>query len=54
MEAHKREASLRVSGSLEKEGQLFWLYGANDVSIVFNSDALASNGPDQSDESLFE
>lgn len=36
MEAHRLEASLRVSGRLEKEGKLFWLYNANDLSIIQN------------------
>jgi len=36
MDAHRREASLRVSGRLEREGRLYWLYDARDVSIVEN------------------
>jgi len=34
MEAHRREASLRVQGRLEKENNLWWLYDAFDVEIV--------------------
>ena len=34
MEAHRLEASVRVSGRLEKEGNLYWLYDAHNFSIV--------------------
>lgn len=34
LEAHRREEPLHVSGRLEKEGQLFWLYSPTDVAIV--------------------
>lgn len=34
MEAHRLEANLRISGSLEKEGRLYWLYHPRDLSIV--------------------
>jgi hypothetical protein len=27
---------LRVSGRLEKDGKLYWLYNARDVSVVEN------------------
>lgn len=36
VDAHRTEASLRVSGRLEKEGKLYWLYDAHDVSVVDN------------------
>jgi hypothetical protein len=48
LEAHRQEASLRVSGSLEREGRLYWLYGANNVSVVPNETdrrATASGTP---------
>jgi len=34
MEAHRRRVSLRVSGRLEREGNLYWLYSASNVAIV--------------------
>jgi hypothetical protein len=34
MEAHRREASLRVRGRLEKENNRWWLYNATDLEIV--------------------
>lgn len=36
MEAHHREASLQVTGTLEKDGRLYWLYNARDIAIVEN------------------
>jgi hypothetical protein len=37
MEAHREEASLRVSGSLDREGNVYWLYNPSAVSIVERS-----------------
>jgi hypothetical protein len=34
MEAHRREASLQVTGRLEKENNRWWLYNAMDLEIV--------------------
>lgn len=34
MEAHREEAALRVTGRLEKEGNQYWLYNAEDVTVV--------------------
>ena len=34
MEAHRHEKSLRVTGRLERENKLWWLYNAGDVGIV--------------------
>jgi hypothetical protein len=42
IEAHHHEASLKVSGSLEREGKLYWLYNASDISIVDNSETYES------------
>ena len=61
MDAHRREASLRVSGRLEKEGNLYWLYNVRNVSLVENERSGPSEVPisaptlfelheDQSDE----
>jgi hypothetical protein len=41
MEAHRREASLKVTGRLEKDGQLYWLHNASDLSLVDNDDTLS-------------
>ncbi len=40
LEAHRREAALRLSGSLQREGNLYWLYNARDVEIVDEADSL--------------
>ena len=34
MEAHRQEASLRLSGILEKEGRMFWVYNPTNLQIV--------------------
>jgi hypothetical protein len=34
MEAHQEEAALSVSGRLEKEGNQYWLYDADAVTVV--------------------
>jgi hypothetical protein len=38
MEAHQLEANLTVSGRLEREGNLYWLYDAREVALVSQSD----------------
>ena len=53
MDAHKRGASLRVSGRLEREGRLYWLYNARDIAVVENE--FSSFGrPSVSAPTLFE
>lgn len=42
MEAHRSEASLRVSGRLEKDGKLYWLHHARDVSVVESEPSIAT------------
>jgi hypothetical protein len=39
IEAHHEEASLRVRGILERDGNLYWLNHASDVSIVESAEA---------------
>jgi len=46
IEAHHREASLRVSGRLEREGNLYWLYNAEDVSVVENEEFTTASDHD--------
>jgi hypothetical protein len=56
MEAHRLEASLRVRGTLEKEGNLYWVYDPHDVEIVPNDEseaaARAVNDPNDGQEYL--
>lgn len=40
MEAHRQEASLRIRGTLEKEGRLFWLYNPSSLEIVENEESV--------------
>ena len=54
MEAHRREASLQVSGRLEKEGKLYWLYEPTNVSIVEGSESELPLREDTSHPTLFE
>jgi hypothetical protein len=42
MDAHRREASLRVAGRLEKENNRWWLYNPTHVEIVERLDIAAS------------
>lgn len=42
MEAHRHEQSLRVTGRLERENNLWWLYNATDLDIV---EPMRSTGP---------
>ncbi len=53
MDAHRREASLRVSGLLEKEGNLYWLDNPRDVAVVEN-ELSAFRRPPISTPTLFE
>lgn len=34
MQAHRQESGFKVSGRLERDGNLYWLYDARDVSLV--------------------
>ncbi|MEJ7634431.1 hypothetical protein [Aeromicrobium sp.] len=34
LEAHRRDARIRISGSLEREGNINWLYNARDLRVV--------------------
>lgn len=46
MEAHRSEATLQVSGRLEKEGKLYWLYGPQDIRILESDESVARTGDD--------
>jgi hypothetical protein len=39
LEAHRQEASLRLHGTLEKEGRLFWLYNPSGLELVENEES---------------
>lgn len=41
LEAHRMDARIRVSGSLERESTINWLYHARDLTVVPNSEAGA-------------
>lgn len=48
LEAHRQDVPIRVSGRLEREGHLYWLYDASDVTVV--SDASDSSDATSSPE----
>ena len=54
MDAHRREASLRVSGLLEKEGNLYWLDNPRDVTVVENEFSAFRRRPPVSAPTLFD
>jgi hypothetical protein len=56
MEAHRQEASLSLTGRLEKEGRLYWVYNPDDLRIMPNEETEElRSAPIQVDqESLFD
>ncbi|MEU8306892.1 hypothetical protein AB0C84_25380 [Actinomadura sp. NPDC048955] len=54
MEAHRLEANLKISGSLEKEGRLYWLYHPRDLSIVRDEELEDLTAPPNWQTTMFD
>ncbi|GAA2528190.1 hypothetical protein [Winogradskya humida] len=55
MDAHRQEASLKLDGTLEKEGRMFWVYNPSNLEIIegVESDFIAEEVLNSRQDPLF-